>query len=244
LNCGGKTWEKGITLYMYGASGSLQLKADATLGVTRTLTFTDGELTVVDGANNWDISTGYISLGVNGVLTMGSATLFITTATGTINLLGTVTANTGTIKITGSLTGGIYFNGAGKTTLNNFWNATTGAQIVTIAGSNTWADFKIDAGRSMKFTDGTDQTVTSLTAIGTSGAGVITLRGTSTAGWKISDTTGTNTVEYCDIDYSTAEGGATWVASTDDGNVDGGHNTGWDFSGAGGSDTTGFFAFF
>jgi len=77
----------------------------------------------------------------------------------------------------------------------------------------------------VRFTDGTDQTVSSITWEGTDG-NLITLTGTGTAGWKISDTTGTNTVKYCDIHYSTAEGGATFNAYTTEGNVDGGNNSG------------------
>lgn len=59
--------------------------------------------------------------------------------------------------------------------------------------------------------------------------------GTSTGGWTISDSSGTNAVEYCDISYSTATGGATWNAYTSLGNTDSGNNSGWTFTDPGGA---------
>jgi len=118
---------------------------------------------------------------------------------------------------------------------NNITMVTGNTGIVTLTGSNTFATFTINAPKTVKFTDGTDQTVTSFVATGTAVNG-ITLNGTSTAGWKISDTTGTNTVSYCDISYSTAEGGATWDAS-DGTNANTIGNSGWTWP-AGGA--TGF----
>lgn len=165
----------------------------------KTIDITNSTITINGGANDpWFNS--------------GSNTTLITTGS--------------TIKMTGTLTANRSFQGAGLT-FNNVWNATSGAFALTITGSNTFADFKVDAGRIQKFTDGTTTTVSSLTAIGTGVSGIV-LTGSATGGWTISDSSGTNTVAYCTIDHSTATGGATWNAGST--STDGGGNTGWNFS--------------
>lgn len=98
---------------------------------------------------------------------------------------------------------------------------------VVITKSNTFNQLKADTGPfTIKFTDGTTQTITSLDIGGTGSTTLIKLTGTSTGGWTISDTTGTNTVNYCDISYSTATGGAVWNAIN---STNGGNNSGWNF---------------
>jgi len=59
----------------------------------------------------------------------------------------------------------------------------------------------------------------------------------------ISKSSGTVTVSYQDITYISAIGGATWLAPTTNGNVDGGNNTGWIF-GAYSANNSKFLAFF
>jgi hypothetical protein len=59
----------------------------------------------------------------------------------------------------------------------------------------------------------------------------------------ISKSSGTVTVSYQDIDNNGAIGGATWLAPTTNGNVDGGNNTGWIF-GAYSANNSNFLAFF
>src|SRR3990167_1355698 len=166
-------------------------------------------------------------------LTMGSGTITITSpgsgssiwnASTTTNL--TLNANTSTIKLTGALTSGSLFSGGGLT-YNNFWNATTGSYSVDIDGSNTFNDLKVDAGRTQKFYAGTTSTVTTLTAVGTSGS-PITITSATNSTHTLSDSAGTNTVSYCTISYSVASGGATWAAN-DGTNTDGGNNSGWTF---------------
>lgn len=211
---GGKTWEKTFTFRP--TTGTYTLKSNLTLGVTRTLSISSGTLTCVDGANNWVISTGLLSVSssATATLTLGSAIHLITGTTGTVwsfGVNGVLSANTSTIKLTGALTGAITFAGGGKTEYNNFWNATTNSQDTIITGSNTFNNFKLEPGRQMHFTDGTDQTITSLTALGTdSSSGAITMHGTSTAGWKLSCATGTISASWLYVTYCTAEGGATW----------------------------------
>lgn len=124
-----------------------------------------------------------------------------------------------------------YSFAGGSHTFNNVILAHgTSTQTITISGSNTFNSLSDTgtAAHTIKFTDGTNQTVSSISINGSAGK-LITLTGTSTAGWTITDTTGTNAVTYCNISYSTATGGATWSSNLNNGNVDGGNNTGWIF---------------
>lgn len=170
-------------------------------------------------------STRTLSLG-SGVLEINryGTTLALSFSINTTNL--TFNKGTSTVKFTDNSATNYSFTGGGLT-YYNFWNASTGTGILTIINSNTFNDFKIDPGQTVKFTDGTTQTVSSVNIVGTS-ISIINLTGTSTGGWTISDSSGTNTVSYCNISYSTATGGATWYSLCDT-NTDGGNNSGWNF---------------
>jgi len=127
-----------------------------------------------------------------------------------------------------------------------FYNITlpTSVNATTILGSSTLNVLTIGAPKTVKFTSGTTQTITSLVATGTSENGII-ITSTSEALHYLADTTGTNTVSYCTISWSSpvgsgGAGGALWDAS-DGTNTDGGDNTvynvvtneGWRFTSAG-----------
>ncbi len=227
LDSGGLTWEKPITLN--APSGTLTLKNNFTMGITRTFTITTGTLTCVDGANNWVISAGLVSVASSSsaILTLGSATHLITGTAGTVwsfGANGVLTANTSTIKLTGALTGGIAFNGGGKTTYNNLWNNTTNAQILTVTDTNTFADFKIDAGRTVKFTNSTTTTVTTFTALGTSGSHIVISNTSSTTHATLAKAGGgvISGCDYIDIQEMTGSPANTWFIganSTDTGNT-------------------------
>jgi len=224
ITTGGKTL--GVTIFN-GIGGTWTLQ-DTFVG-SGYISLSQGTL----NANNFNVTTvGFISTGTSTrTLTMGSGT-WTTSASSLawyITTPGnfTLNSNTSTIKLTSATYAD--FLGGGKT-YNNVWFAGgTATGISTIYDSNTFADLKDDgtAAHTRRFADGTTQTVTSTTIAGTAG-NLITLTGTSTAGWTITDTTGTNTVSHCNISYSTATGGAVWVAS-DGTNTDGGNNTGWRF---------------
>lgn len=172
---------------------------------TRTLTMGSGTFTLTatttgSGSNKWDIAT-------------------------TTNL--TFNKGTGTIIFSGTPAGNFNFQGGGLTYNDIEFNHPSATYFITVVGSNTFNDLKVNPNSQIKFTDGTTQTVTTFTATGTSG-NEINLLGTSTGGWTISDSSGTNTVDYCDISYSTATGGATWTATNSTDSVG---NTGWSFGG-------------
>lgn len=225
INMGGAG--SGISTVVFNGVGGGWTLQDAfvTLG---DIVFTNGSF----NAGNQNVTCRTFNSNNSNVrtITMGSGTWTLTTDGNNLTLLSTnltFSANTSTIKYTGALLANITFNGGGLT-FYNFWNATTGSFAIIIAGSNTFNDFKVDPGTTTKFTDGTTQTVTTFTA---AAGAQRTLTGTSTAGWTISDSAGTNTVNNCTISYSTASGGAVWDADTANGNVDGGNNVGWDFGG-------------
>jgi hypothetical protein len=117
-------------------------------------------------------------------------------------------------------------------TFNNIWNASTGTSVMTMQGSNTFNDFKIDAGRSMKFTTGTTQTVNTFTATGSSG-NLITINSTTTGTHALAKAGGgTISCDYLSVQHSVASPANTWYAglnSTDNQSVSTA-GSGWLFS--------------
>lgn len=212
-----------VTLTFDGVSLASSLTFD---GVGGTWTLQDALVTTAGlflskgtfNANNFAVTASH--LGASGtdtrVLTMGSGTWSLTAGTtSTIwNTSGTgltLNANTSTIKFTGARTTAGTFEGGGLT-FNNFWNNTTGDFPIIISSSNTFNDFKIDAGRTQKFTDGTTTTVTTFTATGTSGS-VITIDSTTTATHALVKTGGgTISCDYLNIQHSVATPSLTWYA--------------------------------
>jgi hypothetical protein len=215
-------------------TGTVQLAADLTLGVTRTLFVTLGTLTCVNGGNNYVISAGLVSMTspTSATLTLGSATHLLT-GTGSVWSCGTsgvISANTSTLKITDTSNTAITFAGGGKTTYNNLWFA-RGASTATntISGSNTFVDFKDDgsAAHQITFTTGTTQTVTTFTAVSASSGNLLKLRSSTTTN-AILTKSGGGTIQcyWMDVDYITGNPDNTWyMGSVASGSVDGGHNT-------------------
>jgi hypothetical protein len=84
--------------------------------------------------------------------------------------------------------------------------------------------------------------VTNFDASGTT-SGQIYLGGYGN-GTSITQTSGTVNLSYATINSIIATGGATWNAFTSNGNIDGGNNTGWNFTAPVGSNTSNFFMMF
>jgi hypothetical protein len=181
-------------------------------------------------ANNKNVTCA----SVNVAAVLGACSLTMGSGTWTIGLGGwymnptstTLNANTSTIKFTDNSATNKIFSGGGKV-YNNFWNATQGTGYLTITGSNTFNDFKIDAGRTVKFTASTTQTVTTFTVIGTAGNLIIIDTASGSGTFTLSKSSGTINTNYISITNSTATGGATWNAGIK--SVDNGENTGWIF---------------
>ncbi len=131
----------------------------------------------------------------------------------------TLTANTATIKVTG--TGA--FAGGGITT---YYNVELNGTSHTISGSNTFNDlsFKPSGAQAITWTDGTTQTVTTMSRTGT---GTITFAGSAAAGWAISKASGRVALWNMSISRSTVSGGAAFYAGST--STNGGNNSGWMF---------------
>ena len=221
-------------VYLKAPGGVYTLKSDLTISSANNLNLTNGTLTAVDGANNWVISAGVITVSSGTTLTLGSGTHLLT-GTGTVfNGSGTITASTGTIKITDTSNTAVTFAGGTKI-YNNLWfsrGASTGD--ITISGTNTFADFKDDGSEahSIKFTAGTTQTVTTFTVSGTAGK-LITITSTSTATHALIQTgLGVVSSDYLSIQHSVATPTLTWYAGANSTNnqADATAGSGWIFT--------------
>lgn len=161
------------------------------------LTHTGSSLTLTNGSvnlNNLNHScVQFASSNANTrILTMGSGTLSLT-GSGTVwdtstttNL--TLTPNTSTIKLTDATSSSKTFSGGGKT-FNNLWITGSGTGAYTIAGSNTFADFKVDTPpHTINFTAATTQTVSTWNVTGSAG-NLMTLQSTSSGSqWILAST--------------------------------------------------------
>lgn len=186
-------------------------------------------------ANDYNVDIGYLgsgmAVGTEATLIMGAgSTWTIWSDVWRIGSGTTITCETSTI-IMYSYGPNLQqyaseFYGKGKTYYEVI-NATTNGYGLIIADSNTFNHLHIGAGSPTYFTDGTTQTISSSFAANGFDHAPIVLTGTGTAGWTISDTTGTNTADWCNISYSTATGGATWNATN---SIDSGNNSGWNIT--------------
>jgi hypothetical protein len=187
-------------------------------------------------ANNYNVTALNFSSNYTDTrsIYLGSGTITLT-GTGTPwNLLTTTNltfdAETSTIILNNASSSAKTFAGGGLT-YNNVHFTGAGTGIFTISGANTFNTLTIDtAPKTVRFTNGTTQTVTSFVADGSSG-NLITLNSNSTGNkWTISRSAGDNEVNFCSIKDSTATGGANWIATD---SINEGNNTGWDFGGGG-----------
>ena len=132
---------------------------------------------------------------------------------------------TANIKIQRNPYSNYNFTGGGLI-FNNLWDNSAGTDTLTLFSSNTFDNLKLSAGRIIKFSAGTTQTISSLTCIGTQG-NLIKLRSSLQGSqYELSKSADTVICDYCDIKDSKATGGATWYAIH---SIDNGNNTGWIF---------------
>lgn len=216
LGTGGITY---LDCYLY-SSLTVQDDISFTGGIVLrngTLTFTSTNVTIFDFISNQ--GAGYSS-----TLNMGSG---LWTLTGenmwTINAQCTLNKDTANIKLTKNSSNNKQFAGGGKT-YNDIWNATQGTGYLTITGSNTFNDFKIDAGRTVKFTNSTTTTVTTFTALGTSGSHIVISNTSSTTHATLAKAGGgtISGCDYIDIQEITGSPASTWyigLHSTDVGST-------------------------
>jgi len=174
----GMTLSGTVTIYLFGGgSGNLttngitiyNLAENSNTGI---LTLQDNltvsnNISILSGtfnANNKTVTTASFTTGYSGYeVKMGSG-LWTITGDGdiwTLHTATTLTKETANIKLTSTTSVDKVFSGGGKI-YNELWNATTGTGALTISGSNTFSNLKIDPSRSVKFTVGETQTVSSI----------------------------------------------------------------------------------
>ena len=237
ITLNGITLQQNITFNGVGGAWTLQ---DALTQTTNA-----PGITVTNGTFNTNGKTvTALDLAIPGggspVLTLGASTVNLTgdSSTGTVLSFGasiTFNTNTSTIVFTNTTANAKLFDGGGYT-FNNFNITGGGAGIVTISGSNTFANLPQIVGgtKNLRFTAGTTQTYTGGTDFG-NGANLITID-TQTGGSAatLSKASGTVQVTSISLKDSTAAGGAVWKAPSNNGNIDVSGNTGWVFTPVGG----------
>jgi type II secretion system protein G len=182
----------------------------------------------------YSLNSGETSYSTLRTLTLGSGT-FTLNGTGattkwncTTSTNLTITPSTGTIVLTNSGTSAQSFAGGAKA-YNNVQITGAGNYTLTITGSNTFNELKIDTPpKAVYFTAGTTQTITMFTATGSTG-NLITIGSPTAASHTLTKTGGgIISSDYLSISYSTATPSNTWYAGAN--STNGGNNIGWIFT--------------
>jgi len=182
--------------------------------------------------NDYDASSLSLVVSAGATTYMGNGTITINNSGesgyGSVSIASTSNfyAEQSTIKLTPSASISTLGFSGGEKLYNNILFSGTHTGYYDIAGSNTFNELKIDAGRKVRFTAASTTTVGSLIAEGTSTSGItITSITTGSTFTLVKSGTGTVTTNYCNISYSTAT--SSFRARN---SIDGGNNTGWVFS--------------
>lgn len=242
-----------FSLAWQGSGAGLTLTSAGKLSSVTRITFNfTGDITLQDNldigsgqfilskgtvnANNKNVTIGYFQSAFNTsdarTLNMGSGTWevnsyndnYLTGACWYVASANAFTCNpdTATIKIVSNSSVNKVFAGYAKT-YPNIWIANQGTETFTIVNSNSFFDFKVDAGRVVKFTDGTTTTITSLDADGTETATTHLL---STGASTFTISAGVLSIEYAAIKNCVKSGGTSTASKS----ADLGGNTGWTFN--------------
>lgn len=229
-----------ITVDASGGAITIQdnLTADDFTLANGSLTCASGIQVTVATFNSNNSNTRSITFS-NSTWTLNSAfTSTVWNCTTSANL--TVSYTPGGATLIFSSPNSVNFYGGGKSwpSISNALTesgTTSSNNVLTIAdGSNTFYNVSVTASvgkaRSIKFIPGpTTYILNDFTLTGISGA-LVYLASTSISAFTLSKSSGTVSASYATITSSTVTGGATWLAYTANGNVNGGSNTGWVFS--------------
>lgn len=221
----GVSWTRTLTISAFGGTVTLQ---DA-FSTSSTLTFTNGTF----DANDFNVTAAIISVSGSAtkVVTMGNGT-WTGTSTGTVWSFGTLTGTTvneegSTIIVSNTTATSKIFAGGGET----YYNLTITGDDVTITGNNTFNVMALNnptEAEGLIIGTGSTQTIASITTTA-SASNVVLLSGVAGGGAEtLSDSTGTNCIDYATITNTTVSGGATWYAGAN--STDGGGNSGWSFT--------------
>lgn len=232
----GKCWAGNVT---FSGSGAATIQDDFCVNSTRSLTISgSGSVTTGGGVTSLNAGTFTISSGTFDATSMSGVSAAINlTGTGTVlSIAGgaTYTAPTNT-KITSAANTAVTVAGGGKALGILWFSRGVSTATNTITGANSYTGIKDDGTRAhtLVFPASTTQTLSSGTFnVNGTASQLISLRSSSPGTqWTISDASGSNSVDYLDIQDSAATGGATFTAGTN--SINSGNNTGWVFGGTG-----------
>jgi hypothetical protein len=229
----GSTWGSNWTIQSYG--NSVLLGDDLSINTSYACNLTAGTLDL-NGHSLTAASTTNTS-GFTLQDTVGGGSLILTGLTGTLfDGDGLTISNAPDIQIgdsTLTYSGDVTFAGAGKTYGDLDIKKHAGDYDAIITGDDTFGAITLETpDATYNYSDVTFPTATSTTCTSFSADG--TADYTINIVGDLDDDAGENSVSYCTITDSDASGGADWIASTKNGNVDGTGNTGWDFDPGGG----------
>jgi hypothetical protein len=233
INMNGKTAGGAVEFANSGGPATDTWQLSAAFATSGAVTYRAGTLDI----NGYSFTAASLAsvLAETKTLTFGSGGSIVLTGTGTVwnysgsNLTISDTANAN-ITLTNTTATARTFAGGDLTYGTLSIGGSTGTSTLTITGSNTFAAIASTktVAHTIAFTDSTTQTVGAWSVAGTVG-NVVTLQGSSTAGWNIAYT-GTyvpEQIDYLSISRSTATPAGVWFAGEN--SVNGGNNSGWIF---------------
>jgi len=213
LNAAGSTWLLGDNLTM--GSGRQFLVFNGTLSIDGRILTVGNLMASYSTIREIDFGSG----GTLNVLDAGGVAFNASTSTNlTVSGTGTISMNSASDKT---------FNGGGKN-----WPILNqgGSGRLSITGANSFSSIANSVQPTIiTFPSGTVTTVESFNVSGTSGNLVVIDSSSPGVKATLSDSSGVNSVSFCDIKDTDATGGAFWRSYVSSGNVDSGNNSGWDF---------------
>jgi len=218
---------KGLNAYIKAPTGTYQVLDTLTVSSSTLLFINNGTL----DTNNQAVNLTQVTVSSGATITLGSSLVTLIGGGNQWTMSGNINAGTSTIKMSETANNVLIFAGGSKTYNNIYFSRGASTGSITITGSNTFNDFKDDGtgAHSIIFPNSTT-TVSTFTVNGTN-PNLISLTRTGASGhWTLSASTGTISCNYIQPSNGITTGGATFNAYTSNGCVDGGGNTGWNFS--------------
>jgi hypothetical protein len=251
LTANGVSFPSPFSVASVGGTYSLQSSWNSpTNSLTITLgTFTSNDYTISQGSSGTG-SSFTITSAAGVTVNLGTSIVNLSSTNGgtifSAGALATVNASSATFNVLLTTANKRDFIGGGKTygTLNYTVAGSTGT--LQINDSNTFDKIEfsdITNARTLMFVAGTTTTFTGDGIVGNGAAGrVLVLASTTTSIFTLTKASGTVSIDYWSISYSTATGGASWYAGAN--STNGGNNSGWTFTAPPATSTGNFFALF
>lgn len=190
------------------------------------LSVLSGNTLTIAGASNEAIKTSLLT-NAGTITSTGSPLIEVYGSGNVFSNTGTFNAGSSIVKFTNTSSNQKTISGGGAT-FSTLWINGSGSGEYTIEGSNTYGLFKVDSSpNTIKFTNGTTQTVNNWQVNGSGSNSLITLKSTSDGStWSISKASGSVTSYFVSIRDSIASGGANFIPIN---SINVSNNTGWSF---------------